>query len=73
MTTATTGREIATSGAATALFAVILYLVVRYAAQPWVYFPRPDGAKRLILGLVVTLFAAGVVAILVGAVKAIAG
>ena len=56
-----------------ALFAVILYLVVRYVAQPWVYFSRPDRAKRLILGLVTALFGAGVLAILIGVVKAVAG
>ena len=50
-----------------------LLLVVRYVAQPWAYFSSPDRAKPLILGLVTALFGAGVLAIIIGAVKAAAG
>ena len=63
---AASGGEVATSGVAAVLFGGILYLVLRYVAQPWGYFSHSEGARRLFLGVPILLAVGGLIAIVVG-------
>jgi hypothetical protein len=63
---ATSGASVVTSGLAASVFGGLMYVVLRYVAQPWVYFSNDSRARRVILAVPVLCLAGGVIAILVG-------